>query len=326
MAVEALLSALSLGQNAFTHANDLRWREIDLFVEQRQLRVDVLHNCREDVQDLFERDERSLDTSLVVVTLLLVVAFGFMVEGTFPKDTGPSNMRVVYAVVAGLSLVCPLWAMLGFFECRRRTLFFMRAFNKHFRTVVSNENNRFSQLAAKSHDMSQVVNESVDCLPTPTPRKLSEVVARLTCRRRARPSIARQRTNSAWARMEYCLMVRQEYAVWWKRWCDRWYTASTVFLYLGIFFNVLLSALLLGLYFVHHFPDTPWVPWIYAIIVLLGLTFAGVALVFFWWRGPHRELALFRRSRARVLQDVRVPRWMVQNRMAEPLMPAVSTP
>jgi len=313
--MQALLGALGLGEDAFAHGNSLRWNEIDFFLKQRQLRVDILANARDDLQDIIAIDEDRLDTNLVVVTLLLVFGFGFVVEGTFPNRDDQPGWRVVYAAVAGLSLVCPFWAMLGYLECRNRLTVFRDNFNKHFHDIVKMDNVMFLERAASARDMSDDVHHMVRRLPSIT-RSLS--VGRVMCCTRRAPSVpasvpalqaSAETLLDSRKRVELCQEIHKEYVQWWDQWCNHLNLFSNVLFRLGAFFNVLCAALLLGLYFRNIYPDTPWVWRSYVLLVMLGIIAAVMATIVLFMTGPVRAVERLD-SHPDSSTSKKIPMWM----------------
>eukprot|EP00929_Paragymnodinium_shiwhaense_P002117 TRINITY_DN102309_c0_g1_i1.p1 TRINITY_DN102309_c0_g1~~TRINITY_DN102309_c0_g1_i1.p1 ORF type:complete len:390 (-),score=59.22 TRINITY_DN102309_c0_g1_i1:114-1283(-) len=155
--MDVAFEALNLAQSTFYHRNELRWAEIDYYLQVRQVHIDTLNNLREDLRDLYQMHKGKLDNSMIVATLMLSIGFGFVVEGTFPPEgpvKGPweATLRVVYACVAGLALVCPFWSMLCLMECRRRLDYFMDRFTHEFYEKLKDRCERFiddSSSAAK---------------------------------------------------------------------------------------------------------------------------------------------------------------------------------
>eukprot|EP00931_Biecheleriopsis_adriatica_P050017 TRINITY_DN28946_c0_g1_i2.p1 TRINITY_DN28946_c0_g1~~TRINITY_DN28946_c0_g1_i2.p1 ORF type:complete len:433 (-),score=87.96 TRINITY_DN28946_c0_g1_i2:42-1319(-) len=140
------VTLFGISQASSYHRHGLRWAEIDYFLQVRQVHIETLNNMREDIRDMYDMDSRKLDTKMIISTLLLSIGFGFVVEGTFPpadpqasgqQETiyqGQHMMRVAYAAVAALALLCPFFALLSLLECKRRLDFFMDSFNdKYYR-------------------------------------------------------------------------------------------------------------------------------------------------------------------------------------------------
>mmetsp|Transcript_35160 Transcript_35160/g.76789 ORF Transcript_35160/g.76789 Transcript_35160/m.76789 type:complete len:329 (-) Transcript_35160:53-1039(-) len=225
-------------------------------------------------------------------------------------------MRVVYAVVAGLALVCPFWSMLGFLECRRRMNRFMKLFNTEFYRIMT-EHNETSIFKAMKH--AKTMEDRARHATTGLPHKnwLYVLFDRLqpaiqSCRRRARgfsglaplaepdcphspdgelPSAATKRdTIKDTETLQRCLRVHDDYLEWWTLWCEKLHRFSRTCLHFGIFFNVLCAAVLLGLYFNSAYPDTPEVWKAYCMVIFLGLAIAGVGHALLWYSGPDVRL------------------------------------
>ena len=152
-----------LGQATFYHQHDLQWAEIDYYLQVRQVHIETLNNLREDVRDMYEMDGRQLDTRMIVMTLLLSIGFGFVVEGTFPpSDPGQTDpkqsiyikqhpMRIFYACIAGCSLMSPFCGLIALMECRRRLDVFMEHFNDKLYRMLRHRYRRF-QTETRTYD------------------------------------------------------------------------------------------------------------------------------------------------------------------------------
>merc|ERR1719210_1559719 len=77
---------VAMGYDRKVHGNDLAWNELNFFMQIRQLQGDIVNRVRDQIYDIYEKKQRSLETNLLVATLMLTIGFGFTVEGTFPKD------------------------------------------------------------------------------------------------------------------------------------------------------------------------------------------------------------------------------------------------
>lgn len=314
-----VLGLLGVAQGQFQHSNDLSWNEIDYYLQVRQVRVDVLSNVREDLQDLFEKDERQLDTYLIVTTLCLGLGFGFVVEGTFPQDTKDQEVgRVIYAFVAGLSLVFPFWSLIGLIECRHRMIYFMKCFNESFYKEMNKEHRLFLDETERAQVIRQRAQNHTQELPQALPLA---TVWRACPRRQRRGSsgsalepevgldIEEQRDavetgNAATVRsqrdqdkdrIEGSLKFHNDYLKWWKAWCEDLMRYSLLSLRAAVGLNVLCAALLLGLYFNSEYPDTPAVWIIYVFVVMSGLVTGGAWYFFQIQRGPESTVGALRR-------------------------------
>eukprot|EP00928_Gymnodinium_smaydae_P027612 TRINITY_DN2129_c1_g1_i1.p1 TRINITY_DN2129_c1_g1~~TRINITY_DN2129_c1_g1_i1.p1 ORF type:complete len:240 (-),score=42.92 TRINITY_DN2129_c1_g1_i1:158-877(-) len=88
--------------------------------------------------------------------------------------------------------------------------------------------------------------------------------------------------------VQFVLKLHNSYTTWWEEWCGRIYLVAGVCLWLGIVFNVLCCAILLGLYFKDKYPDTPAMWLSYSATVLLGMLVAlpAVGLSIYTRCGP----------------------------------------
>jgi len=325
MSFEFVLNALGLAQSSFTHDNDLRWSEISYFLQQRQVRVDILNNAREDLQDLFQKDQRMLDTQLVVVTLMMGIGFGFVVEGTFPEgdrprgdvpksDTYQQIVRQAYAILAAFALVFPFWSLLCLLECRRRTIHFMRAFNQHFHEVMKAENTRFLN-STEADEMAR--NVEVQDLPRRFPRVLCGFrlgpLFRICARRATSHASPREPISEADNMIKLSQALHQEYLDWWTCWCKSLHTKAIILLLLGIVSNVLTAPALLAAYFSSRYAHTPWVSRSYVIVVLLGLMTAVLCIIGWTCMGPEIEIERHNNclGALRYPAGSRLPDWML---------------
>lgn len=186
--VQSGMNVASLRLDMLYHRNDLRWAEMDYYLQLRQVRIDMFNNAREELQDLFEKGQRDLDTNLVVVTLMIGFGFGFTCEGTFPKDTGGfwvQWVRDLYAGVCAMSLVCPFIALLIYIECRRRMIFFMKQFNKMNVKIMREEAEQFRTARNTAETPAEKARAYTQGLPTVPTEQVSGSV-QSCCRRRSR--------------------------------------------------------------------------------------------------------------------------------------------
>jgi len=305
------LALLSLGQASCQHGDSLRWGEIDYFLQIRQLNHDIIGNIREEIQDIYEKDERILDTELVVVTLMLGIGFGFSVEGTFPQNDDGCEpwcqlvdfFRNCYAFCAAMSLACPFLSMLGFLECRRRLNVFMRLFNHYVYQLLRRQNTEANRLATDPGRMVENASQNAHGLTERheswrrfrfTPDKtITGLLRRAGCCSRRKGSLnvdvapllqEEEPPVEFHVPVEY-FSVADDYHNWFDAWVVRWKKVSRMLLFAGVFFNVLCTAILLGLYFSNAYPHTmTWL--IYSGTLVISLVLAVMLLVRGFQHGP----------------------------------------
>jgi len=278
-----LCSVFQVGQSQFQHGNDLRWSEIDYYIQHRQIRLDIVYNAREDIQDRFDKDLQNIDSNLVVVTLMLGIGFGFVIEGTYsglPTHTGGSVeqwFRRLYAIVAGLSIVFPFLSMLSFWECRHRLIFFMKGFHeKHYQPLIHKLHEEFSADSGRADAMSANMHTKTLKLPHVALTMNDATRAFACCRRRRDERAARDSTHTP-AQVRRSPTVREidvlstwpeAYTGWWDTWIAALDGLALMSLHLALHCNILCCAILLGLYFHHTFKHEVWIA--YISVVMLG--------------------------------------------------------
>lgn len=117
-AVLGLADMASMGAGFYYGHEGLNWAKRAYGLDQRALSIDILNTVREDMRDLFQARATRLDNLLVVITLMITVGFGFVVEGTFPPAESDETALCIYACLCGLSLVCPFWGLVWTLECK----------------------------------------------------------------------------------------------------------------------------------------------------------------------------------------------------------------
>eukprot|EP00928_Gymnodinium_smaydae_P027613 TRINITY_DN2129_c1_g1_i3.p1 TRINITY_DN2129_c1_g1~~TRINITY_DN2129_c1_g1_i3.p1 ORF type:complete len:356 (-),score=74.47 TRINITY_DN2129_c1_g1_i3:158-1162(-) len=293
IAADVVLSLAGMTQSGIQHRNDLIWNEIDYYLQIRQVHIDTLNNMREDLRDLYEMDARKIDNSMIVTTLMLTIGFGFVVEGTFPpttEDAGhaistvESCLRVVYAIVAGLALVCPFWSMLCLVECKRRLDFFMDRFTHGFYGLLTK---RIDGFIEESRHTALILNSNLVRHTEELPRQLPGLKRQMSCPSRVRRSrrmassmlgCSKRSGSAAFANgsSSSSLLPTEE---------------SQPLDVADDYDDDILQgrcAILLGLYFKDKYPDTPAMWLSYSATVLLGMLVAlpAVGLSIYTRCGP----------------------------------------
>lgn len=276
-----------LAQDNYFHRNDLRWSEIDYFLQVRQVRVDILNNIREDLQDLHDKDQTMLDTSLVVAALMLEIGFGFSVQGTFPPEHSSRSLRLLYTVLAALALICPLFSLLGLLECRRRLYVFMKTANRRFhrrsryeiKVLLRHHVTNFERMVAAARRETRALPYWNPFRRTPTPDH-SEALLNTTgtIAPKARSHLGPvDRDDERGAPLDTCLKMHDDYLRFWTVWTEPIMFRAQIATTLGVGANVLCAAVLLGLYWQRAYPDTPmmWKSFTLILVWACGMGFVA---------------------------------------------------
>lgn len=105
--------------DAHAYFREETWKKRTHDMDLKGVHIDILNTMREDLRDQIKSMLDSLNTILVVGTLMLEIGFSFAYEGTFPpseedyrkfyKDyTWTECVLPVYSVAAALGLIFPL--------------------------------------------------------------------------------------------------------------------------------------------------------------------------------------------------------------------------
>jgi len=278
--VNIALSGFQSVYNVVTHQDDISWNEIGYFHEVRQLRHDMLNNVREEMYDIYEKNERMLETNLLVATLMMGIGFGFAFEGTFPSDVKSQWLaRYCYTASAAFGLVFPFLSMIGFLECRKRLHQFMSCFNHAFSSARRAENDKFVGTLSDARRICDYAHETTAGLPgTPQSANATVRMSRALCCRRRVTSYAKgdravvEATPPAvQAPVRALLNPVAEFDNWTAKHVDKLQRTTEVLLRIGVAADLATSALLLGAYFQSTFPDTPHLWMVYSGIVGLGV-------------------------------------------------------
>eukprot|EP00928_Gymnodinium_smaydae_P037713 TRINITY_DN26138_c0_g1_i1.p1 TRINITY_DN26138_c0_g1~~TRINITY_DN26138_c0_g1_i1.p1 ORF type:complete len:353 (+),score=56.05 TRINITY_DN26138_c0_g1_i1:106-1059(+) len=254
-----------------THRNELAWNEVDYFLQIRQLEIEMNSFVREDIQDMYDKDERRLDTNLLVSTLMLGFGFGFAVEGTFPEDEPRQRFaRYFYAITAALSLVLPFLSTLALLECRNRLNTFMRMFNKHFYDNVHTMSERHQRIIETAGEIRRAARIKTTGLP--------QLSARGWCCQRRLPAVTRRHSgpllNCQMDRNEdvtHVVEIKRDYFHFYEIWVKPLRSGSVLVMTSGMYCNVLCAGTLIGMHFQAIYPDSP-MDWIlYSFIVGAGV-------------------------------------------------------
>eukprot|EP00418_Pyrodinium_bahamense_P036382 CAMPEP_0179206786 /NCGR_PEP_ID=MMETSP0796-20121207/103110_1 /TAXON_ID=73915 /ORGANISM="Pyrodinium bahamense, Strain pbaha01" /LENGTH=297 /DNA_ID=CAMNT_0020911709 /DNA_START=1 /DNA_END=895 /DNA_ORIENTATION=+ len=264
---EIINTAFSAFQSVYgvvSHQDDLTWSEIDFTGQVRQIRQDILNNTREEMYDTYEKKERTLETNLVVATLMLGIGFGFAVEGTFPDDVKSQWVaRYFYTASAAFGLVFPFLSVVAIRECRRRLNHFMMCFNKAFSVQRNEESDSARARIMDVGHISDYAHHRTHGLPGS--RGSAELRTQLQTQALPVPPATAESPGGP----------PPQHAVVFARWAAdhveplAW--KAEVLLRIGVGSDLLTCALLLGMYLQSHFPDTPHLWMVYSGIVACGL-------------------------------------------------------
>lgn len=120
--------AVSIVQSWHQYNRDETWAKRGYNMDLQGMRIDVLNTVREEMRDQVTLIIASLDNLMVVATLMFSIGFGFVVEGTFPPSERDDDGHIledghkytwwqqmflrVYAMLCTTSLCFPFWCMI----------------------------------------------------------------------------------------------------------------------------------------------------------------------------------------------------------------------
>eukprot|EP00494_Astrolonche_serrata_P028706 UN28973 len=92
-------------------------------IDSRVLNMNLVSTLREDLRDLCSQQYSQIDTLMLISTLVMTFAFGFVVEGTFPdiEEFGKEKFEMImclYAIFMGLSIALPFWSVWWCLMCK----------------------------------------------------------------------------------------------------------------------------------------------------------------------------------------------------------------
>ncbi|CAJ1346071.1 unnamed protein product [Effrenium voratum] len=240
------------------------WSRRDCAAALRTVRIDMINTVREEMRDQVEVVLRSLQDMMVMSSLVLVVGFGSVSEGTFPDPeeddvTYPglqSFFLELYACLAALTLVLSLGSLLLSIAISQELQFFLSActadLQRHVRRALQRDwpvESREALEDSNDSDALQAVLEDA----------------------RAVHGLAQG------------LMRQVSYF-------QRLYPLAHILLFSGMLCAVFECSVLLSLILVHHFPSMPVLWQTYCGTVLLGVSLSsGVSLWAMWKISSPRE-------------------------------------
>eukprot|EP00439_Symbiodinium_sp_Y106_P037605 s247_g4.t1 len=166
------------------------WSERECERALRDVRLTMINTVREELRDQVSVVSSSLQSMMVQTSLVLIVGFGSVCEGTFPDaEVGATDypgleqfFLEVYAFFAGLTLILPLGSLLLTFAISRELEFFVAASFADLKTHVRRA------LRRTWPDQS---------LPSKSPRPYSDPSPALSAREEHARGLEEQRDNDA---------------------------------------------------------------------------------------------------------------------------------
>lgn len=119
-------------QFLFNQLNDVT--KNNFRIEKKALTMNVVATLRDDLRDLCDQQYASLETTMLLSTLVLEFGLGFVVEGTFPHQEIFNSddwewytpLLMIYSGFMALSIMLPFWSIWGSIECTRQLNQFMK--------------------------------------------------------------------------------------------------------------------------------------------------------------------------------------------------------
>lgn len=283
------------------------------------LRLDVLSTIREEIRDQVFVIMSSLDNLMVVATLMLTLGFGFVVEGTFPPKSAEAlanweiasiglsvDPLVVYAFLCAMSLVCPFWCLIFTIRMRYEVDLIVRDHMKELKRQLCNVLQKQAMQAPPDEAAAPaVLHDFSSPLPRPSlqaiacPRRLRRVMAACPVRRQEDIEEAATRIASTVAdhvgptgiSSEMRSTIEQAQILKWaekdllqRMTTYRFYVkAAHLLLWGGMLCAIFTCSILLGLYMMEQFPNTPLVWITYSHIVGSNGGLAILFAVWVWW-------------------------------------------
>ncbi|CAE7671816.1 unnamed protein product [Symbiodinium microadriaticum] len=255
------------------------WSERECERALRDVRLTMINTVREELRDQVTVVSSSLQSMMVQTSLVLIVGFGSVCEGTFPDaEVGATDypgleqfFLEVYAFFAGLTLVLPLGSLLLTFAISRELEFFV---------------------AASFADLKQHVRRALRrTWPDHGPPSTSERpdIGRspaLSAREERARGLEAQRDNDALravledTRAVHGLaqdLLRQ------VQYFNKLYPLAYILLLSGLVSAVCECMVLLSLIFVHHFPTMPVLWQVYCGTVGVGASLALAVFLLSLW-------------------------------------------
>jgi len=291
LAIVSLAEAIQIAQNKHAINRDEIWAKREYGMALQSMRINVLNTIREEMRDQLSRIIASLDNIMLVATFMLSFGFGFVVEGTFPpsqSDYGGSNglqgddvqtlLLHVYIVLCALVLICPFFSMMLALLIRQEVddlqSDVMGNLQKHLSRTL-----RSSLLAApgslhqtdphaggRRRGHRQVFGEAIGLRPSGSFRDAAVSIGK-SALGTALGTLMTTESSGFFSEGELD-MLKRELLVKVSTY-HRFYPLAQIFLWSGIFFGLLLCAVLMGLTYHHNNQDVPWLSIGYSVSVSL---------------------------------------------------------
>lgn len=268
-----------------------------LKIASTAIQIDVLNTLREELRDQVAVIISSLDTLMVVGTLMLSIGFGFVVEGTFPNPIADHSLEqrpllIAYSVLAAFSLIFPFWSLVFTLRVRYEVDDMLSDNMEDLQIFLKG-------IICNSAESFEPMQPWQDCT-TPRMMKLRtalnswlEVVANAV-KRKDRTQLQKKGSLSlpssfssvaesdnatyAFDHLSLILRIGQKELLKQVTYYHFYYPMAQFFLWIGMTCALLVCCILLGLYFSDTFPSTPWMWRSYTGIVFVN-AFASFGFV-----------------------------------------------
>uniref|UniRef100_A0A7S4R0T8 Uncharacterized protein n=1 Tax=Alexandrium monilatum TaxID=311494 RepID=A0A7S4R0T8_9DINO len=286
-------------------------------LEFQGLRLDVFSTIREEIRDQVFVIMGSLDNLMVVATLMLSLGFGFVVEGTFPPKTAEElgnweissigfsvDPLVVYAFLCAMSLVCPFWCLIFTIRMRYEVDLIIREHMKELKRQLCNVIQKKEMQAPDEsqqpvvREVSAPLNHVMGTRSAVCPKRLRRVLTACPQRRQEDIEEAVNAVANTVAKHVGPFSIAKEFSALRSfdqaqivKWAEKdlmlrmttyqfYMKAAHLLLWVGMLCAIFTCSILLGLYMMEQFPNTPLVWITYSHIVGLN---GGLAIVFALW-------------------------------------------
>jgi len=266
-------------------ARDCRLSHQGQMIAGKAMQLDALSTVREELRDQVHVIIGSLDTLLVVSTLMLATGFGFVVEGSYPsqladRDPDQQPWLVVYSCLMAMSLIFPFWSVIFTLRVRHEVDDVLSNFVQHLRQALSEIIRQDEPL-----DFQFTLTEDEDPATT-----LSNIAGRFisaASNRHGTEVVSKRRsTKSNHAEPEVQTLTLADILNWGEKELLKnltqyhfYYPLAQIFLWLGMCSSLLVCSVLLGLYFSDTYPETPLMWKSYSSIVAVNSFLSLVFLV-----------------------------------------------
>ncbi|CAE7445075.1 unnamed protein product, partial [Symbiodinium pilosum] len=270
------------------------WSERECEQALRNVRITMINTVREELRDQVAVVSSSLQSMMVLSSLVLIVGFGSVCEGTFPDpevhaSDYPGLQDVfleLYALFAGLTLVLPLGSLLCTFAISRELEFFLAACGADLQRHVR----RALRRTWPDHTDPAMSPSRIRGDISPDLNKHQE---RKRLQREMRGLSGQHDDDALRAVLEDTRAVHglAQDLLRQVRYFNKLYPLAHVLLLSGLVSAVCLCMVLLSLIFIHHFPTMPVLWQVYCGTVGIGAASAlAVCLLSLWTNSSPREL------------------------------------